>query len=367
MEALTAEEPRELGPYRMRARLRETGTARVYLAHGADGRGVSVTAARPDLAALPAFRSRFRAEAQAAERLAGPWVPPVLATGPEEWLPWLATPFTAALTLAEAVALAGPLPERAVRTLGAALAATLERAHAVTGEAFQGLGPDVVLLTADGPLVTAFGVLGGASAASAGEGGRLGVTVGYLTPEQVAGEKPGPAADVFMLGMLLAYAAGGAGPFDSGPADAAAHRIAHSVPDLTPVPAALRPLLGRCLAKAPGARPAPAEVAAELLPGGAAPAPGAGWLPPRVTAAIAERATQAQELPGAVVADRVPEPAAPLPLPAPGLNGHPAATAPPQPAWPSPQPLPVQPERAPDTARPAPKALSRLAADRRGC
>ncbi|WP_371654707.1 MULTISPECIES: PQQ-binding-like beta-propeller repeat protein [unclassified Streptomyces] len=366
MEALTAEEPRELGPYRMRARLRETGTARVYLAHGADGRGVSVTAARPDLAALPAFRSRFRAEAQAAERLAGPWVPPVLATGPEEWLPWLATPFTAALTLAEAVALAGPLPERAVRTLGAALAATLERAHAVTGEAFQGLGPDVVLLTADGPLVTAFGVLGGASAASAGEGGRLGVTVGYLTPEQVAGEKPGPAADVFMLGMLLAYAAGGAGPFDSGPADAAAHRIAHSVPDLTPVPAALRPLLGRCLAKAPGARPAPAEVAAELLPGGAAPAPGAGWLPPRVTAAIAERATQAQELPGAVVADRVPEPAAPLPLPAPGLNGHPAAAAPPQPAWPSPQPLPVQPERAPDTARPAPKALSRLAADRRG-
>ncbi|WHM36658.1 PQQ-binding-like beta-propeller repeat protein [Streptomyces sp. BPTC-684] len=359
MEALTAEEPRELGPYRMRARLRETGTARVYLAHGADGRGVSVTAARPDLAALPAFRTRFRAEAQAAERLAGPWVPPVLATGPEEWLPWLATPFTAALTLAEAVALAGPLPEPAVRTLGAALAATLERAHAVTGEAFQGLGPDVVLLTAEGPLVTAFGVLGGASAASAGEGGSLGVTVGYLTPEQVAGEKPGPAADVFMLGMLLAYAAGGAGPFDSGPADAAAHRIAHSVPDLTPVPAALRPLLGRCLAKAPGARPAPAEVAAELVPGGADPAPGAGWLPPRLTAAIAERAAQAQELPGPAVADRVPEPAAPLPAPA--LNGQ----APPQPAWSAPQPLPVPPTRAPEPARPATNALSRLAADRR--
>ncbi|GAA0626013.1 serine/threonine-protein kinase [Streptomyces crystallinus] len=358
MEALTAEEPRELGPYRMRARLRETGTARVYLAHGADGRGVSVTAARPDLAALPAFRTRFRAEAVAAERLAGPWVPPVLATGPEEWLPWLATPFTAALTLAEAVALAGPLPEDAVRTLGAALAATLERAHAVTGEAFQGLGPDVVLLTAEGPLVTAFGVLGGASAASAGEGGRLGVTVGYLTPEQVAGEQPGPAADVFMLGMLLAYAAGGAGPFDSGPADAAAHRIAHSVPDLTPVPAALRPLLGRCLAKAPGARPTPAEVAAELIPGGAAPAPGAGWLPPKVTAAIAERAARAQELPGAVVADRVPEPAA---APPPAPDGHPAA--PPQPAWSAPQPLPVPPRQTP--APPAAGTLSRLAADRR--
>ncbi|MEU1072397.1 MULTISPECIES: PQQ-binding-like beta-propeller repeat protein [unclassified Streptomyces] len=361
MEALTAEEPRELGPYRMRARLRETGTARVYLAHGADGRGVCVTAARPDLAALPAFRTRFRAEAQAAERLAGPWVPPVLATGPEEWLPWLATPFTAALTLAEAVALAGPLPEPAVRTLGAALAATLERAHAVTGEAFQGLGPDVVLLTAEGPLVTAFGVLGGASAASAGEGGRLGVTVGYLTPEQVAGEQPGPAADVFMLGMLLAYAAGGAGPFDSGPADAAAHRIAHAVPDLTPVPAALRPLLGRCLAKAPGARPAPAEVAAELSPSGAAPLPGAGWLPPRLTAAIAERAAQARELPGAVVADRVPPPAA-VPPPAPVTNGLPAA--PPQPAR-APLPLPVPPERAPATAGSAGGGLARFTGDRR--
>ncbi|WP_369376364.1 PQQ-binding-like beta-propeller repeat protein [Streptomyces sp. cg36] len=343
MEALTAEEPRELGPYRMRARLRETGTARVYLAHGADGRGVCVTAARPDLAALPAFRSRFRAEALAAERLAGPWVAPVLATGPEEWLPWLATPFTAALTLAEAVALAGPLPEAAVRTLGAALAGTLERAHAVTGEAFQGLAPDVVLLTAEGPLVTAFGVLGAAGAASAGEGGRLGVTVGYLTPEQVAGERPGPAADVFMLGMLLTYAAGGAGPFDSGPADAAAHRIAHSVPELTPVPAALRPLLGRCLAKTPGTRPTPAEVAAELVPGGLAPVSG-DWLPPRVAAAIAERAARAGELPGAAapVSDRVPLPAGGAPLPAPAPPPAPAAppTAPPRPSFTAPARVP---------------------------
>ncbi|MFG2145741.1 PQQ-binding-like beta-propeller repeat protein [Streptomyces sp. NPDC048696] len=373
MEALTAEEPRELGPYRMRARLRETGTARVYLAHGADGRGVSVTAARPDLAALPAFRSRFRDEARAAERLAGPWVAPVLATGPEEWLPWLATPFAAALTLAEAVALAGPLPEATVRTLGAALATTLERAHAVTGRAFQGLGADVVLLTADGPLVTAFGVLGGASAASAGEGGRLGVTVGYLTPEQVAGQKPGPAADVFMLGMLLTYAAGGAGPFDAGPADAAAHRIAHSVPDLTPVPAALRPLLGRCLAKAPGARPTPAEVAAELVPGGVDAVLPDGWLPPRVATAIAERAAQARELPGVTLGGTVlwPADAPPGAAPVPAAPQAPPATpatpdsAPPLPAWSAPQPFP-QPVPAPAATAPGGGSpLARIAADRR--
>ncbi|MBD0746951.1 PQQ-binding-like beta-propeller repeat protein [Streptomyces sp. CBMA152] len=364
MEALTAEEPRELGPYRMRARLRETGTARVYLAHGADGRGVSVTAARPDLAALPAFRSRFRDEARAAERLAGPWVAPVLATGPEEWLPWLATPFAAALTLAEAVALAGPLPEATVRTLGAALATTLERAHSVTGAAFQGLGADVVLLTADGPLVTAFGVLGGASAASAGEGGRLGVTVGYLTPEQVAGEKPGPAADVFMLGMLLTYAAGGAGPFDAGPADAAAHRIAHSVPDLTPVPAALRPLLGRCLAKTPGSRPSPAEVAAELVPGGVDAVLPDAWLPPGVATAIAERAAQARELPGVTLGGTVlwpadaapgaaPVPAAPQAAPAPPPAPE---TAPPLPTW--------SPPAIPTPSTPG-SPLSRITADRR--
>ncbi|MFF9489905.1 PQQ-binding-like beta-propeller repeat protein [Streptomyces sp. NPDC014676] len=316
MRDLNGADPRQFGPYRTLAVLREAGTTRGYLARGDDGRTVTVTAAKPRLAAVPVFRRRFRQELAAAARLAGPWAQPVLDSAPDDPVPWFASPFVPSLPLAEAVALAGPLPEPVVRALGAALAETLERTRAAAGEAFQGLGPEVVLLAADGPRISAFGPLGAATAATEGPGGGLSVTLGYLTPEQVAGHRPGPPADVFVLGTLLAYAATGTDPFDADPvgadpldadpADArpvagdvsrsaarhrAAQRIAHQEPDLASVPEGLRPVLARCLAKDPARRPEPSVLAAVLAPSGAAAAVDAGRLPARLTAALAEQAS----------------------------------------------------------------------------
>jgi outer membrane protein assembly factor BamB len=332
---LNGADPRQFGPYRTLAVLRGAGTTRSYLARGGDGRTVTVTAAEPRLAAVSVFRSRFRQEVAAA-RLAGPWALPVLDSAPDDPVPWFASPFTPSLSLAEAVALAGPLPEPVVRVLGAALAETLERTRTAAGGAFQGLGPEVVLLAADGPRISAFGPLGAATAAAEGPGGGLAVTLGYLTPEQVAGHRAGPPADVFVLGTLLAYAATGTNPFDANdagtdpldadhagtdPADAdhagtghagtdhagvrpvagdvsrsaarhrAAERIAHQEPDLASVPEELRPVLARCLAKDPAQRPEPSVLAAVLAPSGAAAAMSAGWLPARLTAALAEQAS----------------------------------------------------------------------------
>lgn len=319
MRALNGADPRRFGPYRTLAVLREAGTTRGYLARGDDGRTVTVTAAKPRLAAVPVFRGRFRQEVAAAARLAGPWAQPVLDSAPDDPVPWFASPFVPSLSLAEAVALAGPLPEPVVRALGAALAEMLERTRAATGGAFQGLGPEVVLLAADGPRISAFGPLGAATAAAEGPGGGLAVTLGYLTPEQVAGHRPGPPADVFVLGTLLAYAATGTNPFDTDHAGAdhtdarpvagdvpgdvsgdapgsaarhrAAERIAHQEPDLASVPEELRPVLARCLAKDPARRPEPAVLAAVLAPSGAAAAVSAGRLPARLTAALAEQAS----------------------------------------------------------------------------
>ncbi len=65
MEALRQDDPRRFGPYTALARFRETPGTVQYLARDADGDGrVVVTAARPELAALPAFRRRFQAEAR---------------------------------------------------------------------------------------------------------------------------------------------------------------------------------------------------------------------------------------------------------------------------------------------------------------
>ncbi|MYU33528.1 PQQ-binding-like beta-propeller repeat protein [Streptomyces sp. SID8358] len=295
MEALRQDDPRRFGPYTALVRFRETASAVLYLAHDADGDGrVVVTAARPKLAAVPAFRRRFQAEARLAERLSGGWVQPPLA-GPKDDGLWTAAAYVPALTLAEAIALAGPLPERAVRILGAGLAETLSRVHA-TGSVLQGLAPGTVLLAEDGPRLTAFGPLGGAASAEARAGGQLSVRLGYLTPEQIEGREAGTPSDLFVLGLLLAYAASGTTPFADGPVDGAAERIAHAPAELDGVPDALRELIAGCLAKDPADRPGAGAVAAKLALEGAAGMARGGWLPDPVAAAVTDQVARVRAL-----------------------------------------------------------------------
>lgn len=298
MEALRQDDPRRFGPYTVLARVRETASAVQYLAHvAASPDPVVITAARPELAALPAFRRRFQAEARTADRMTGGWVQPQ-PVGPEdatdEDLLWTAGPYVPALTLAEAIETTGPLPERAVRILGAGLAETLSRVHA-TGAVLQGLAPRTVLLAGDGPRLTAFGPLGAAAAAEARSGGQLSVRLGYLTPEQVTGEEPGPASDLFVLGLLLAYAATGTTPLADGPAAEGAERIARTAPELGAVPEELRDLIARCLEKDPADRPSAGTVAAELALEGAAGLAKGGWLPGALAAAVAEQGAWARD------------------------------------------------------------------------
>ncbi|WP_181007861.1 protein kinase, partial [Streptomyces sp. B226SN101] len=296
MEALRQDDPRRFGRFTALARFHEGASAVRYVARdAATGEVVLVTAARPQLAAVPVFSRRFRAEARTAERLAGGWVSPPVDLGEEPEAPadgpeplWTAAAYVPALPLAEAVAIAGPLPERALRILGAGIAEILSRVHA-SGSVLQGLAPGTVLLAADGPRLTAFGPLGAAASAEVGPGGQLSVRLGYLTPEQIEGKEVSAASDLFVLGLLLAYAATGTTPFTEGPAEEAARRIAEDEPELDAVPDPLRELIASCLAKDPAERPAAGTVAAELALEGAAGLARGGWLPERLAAAVTDQ------------------------------------------------------------------------------
>ncbi|MGW4256920.1 protein kinase domain-containing protein, partial [Streptomyces californicus] len=303
MEALRQDDPRRFGRFTALARFDEQASAVRYVARDtASGETALVTAARPELAAVPVFSRRFRAEARTAERLAGGWVSPPLETGKAAGTPgdgpeplWTAAGYVPALPLDEAVGIAGPLSERVVRVLGAGIAETLSRVHA-TGAALQGLAPGTVLLAADGPRLTAFGPLGAAASAEAGPEDRLSVRLGYLTPEQIAGEEVSAASDLFVLGLLLAYAATGATPFTEGPAEGASRRIAEDEPELDGVPQELRELIASCLAKDPAMRPSAGTVAAELALEGAAGLARGGWLPEPLAAAVADQEARVRAL-----------------------------------------------------------------------
>jgi len=92
------------------------------------------------------------------------------------------------------------------------------------------------------------------------------------------------------MGAVLAYAATGEYPFGTGPADARTLRVLFMAPDLDKVPAGLRPLLERCLAKEPAERPTAGDFLADL----AAACPEAvgdryDWLPEDILAETRQR------------------------------------------------------------------------------
>ncbi|TDC11222.1 serine/threonine protein kinase, partial [Streptomyces sp. 8K308] len=278
-----------MGRYRVLARLGVGGMGRVFLARSPGGRPVAVKVVRPELAEDAEFRRRFAREVAAARRVNSFFTAGVLDADPEGAPPWLATAYVAGMSLNEAVAAHGPWPEPSVRALGAALAEALEAIHA-TGLVHRDLKPSNVLLAQDGPRVIDFGIsLAVGSTALTLTGAVVG-TPGFIAPEQLRDGDASPASDVFSLGAVLGYAAGGTGPFGEGPAQEVNFRAAFEPPRLDEVPPGLRELAGRCLEKDPGRRPSVAELLAELASDtGAGPLTQREWLPAPVSRAVRER------------------------------------------------------------------------------
>ncbi|MFF2224902.1 PQQ-binding-like beta-propeller repeat protein [Streptomyces globisporus] len=364
MEALRQDDPRRFGRFTALARFDEGASAVRYVARDiATGESALITAARPELAAAPVFSRRFQAEARTAERLAGGWVAPPLDTGGPAETPaggaeplWTAAGYVPALPLAEAIGIAGPLPERALRILGAGIAEILSRVHAA-GSVLQGLAPGTVLLAADGPRLTAFGPLGAAASAEARPGGQLSVRLGYLTPEQIEGKEVSAASDLFVLGLLLAYAATGTTPFTEGPAEEATRRIAEDEPELAAVPEELRELIANCLAKDPDQRPTAGTVAAELALEGAAGLARGGWLPEPLAAAVADQEARvlALEVPEEDATAEPGQADAPAAAPEDARPEDPRTLREPESARTAPEPEDARPLPAPPLEAPAPR------------
>ncbi|MFI6059006.1 serine/threonine-protein kinase [Streptomyces sp. NPDC051286] len=279
MQPLEAGEPLTIGAYRLLGRLGAGGMGRVYLGRSAGGRTVAVKVVHPHFALDEQFRARFRREVDAARRIGAQWTAPVLDADPDAPVPWVATGYVAGPPLSAAVTEHGPLPEQAVRTLGAGLAEALAAVHG-QGLIHRDVKPSNVLLALDGPRLIDFGIARAidATASLTSTGVSVG-SPGYMAPEQIRGLEISGAADVFSLGAVLAYAATGDAPFLGDSSAVLLYKVVHEEPELGEIEGELRDVIATCLAKDPACRPTPTELARQLAPGGAAAAVAAGWLP----------------------------------------------------------------------------------------
>ncbi|AUH40168.1 protein kinase domain-containing protein [Streptomyces sp. CMB-StM0423] len=297
---LTHDDPQQLGPYRLVARLGSGGMGTVYLARSAGGRTVALKTMHADLVSGEAgtagaeFRTRFRLETDAARVIGDHYGAEVVDADPLAETPWLATEYVLGPPLDEAVAVSGPLPETTTRALGAALCEALGQLHR-SGVVHRDLKPSNILLTAAGPKVIDFGIARAAGDDHLTRTGTAAGTPAFMSPEQASGVEHTPVGDVFALAGVLVFACTGHGPFGGGQAADLLYRVRYGEADLSGVPAGLLPLLQRCLTKEPETRPGTDELAlllAEGLPDGTA-ADFADQLPDALHADILRRAAVA--------------------------------------------------------------------------
>ncbi|ACY47409.1 serine/threonine-protein kinase [Rhodothermus marinus] len=191
--------PERIGDLQPFAELASGPTATVYKAYQASlDRFVLLKILRPELAEDEAFVQRFEEEARLAARVQHPNVVAVYAFGREGPHVYFATEFVEGVSLRELLA-HGPLPPALALYIVAEVARGLKAAHE-KGVLHRDLKPANILISLEGQVkLTDFGM---ASLLACGDGEIRG-TPGYLAPEQVLGEAPGPATDLFALGATL--------------------------------------------------------------------------------------------------------------------------------------------------------------------
>lgn len=323
MLGLGGDDPRQLGPYRVRAVIGDGGMGRVYLATSPGGRAVAVKVIGPGRANQPGYRERFAREARAAMSVSGLYTASVVDADTTGERPYIATEFVPAPSLAEATSKAGPLPPETVFALAGGLAEALAAIHRA-GLVHRDVKPHNILLASDGPVVIDFGIAVGDETSLTAVGMTVG-TPGYIAPEVLRGQDPTPLSDVFSLACVLVFAARGTGPFGTGDPLAVAHRTANEEPDLNGVPMEVRALVAPMLNRDPGRRPNPAQLLEHVALSSRAVLHDGMWLPEGVRALLEQRRLEVQR--ALADAGPIPSPAMPtMPPPAPAYRTPVAST-----------------------------------------
>ena len=258
--------------YRLPRRIGRGAMGDIYVATdevlGREG-AVKVLADR--YAADDAIRQRFKREALAAARLSGePGAVTIFDVGEWRERPFIVMEHLGGGSLEDRLRRDGAQPpDRALAWLEQA-AAALDAAHR-HGIVHRDVKPANLLLDDRGQLrVADFGIASAAGFDSMTLTGTVLGTAGYLSPEQAAGERAGPASDRYALAVVAFELLSGHRPFESesATAEAAAH-VNAPVPSIAELceglPWDVDRVFQRALAKGPRARYGSArEFVAEL-------------------------------------------------------------------------------------------------------
>ncbi|MHB2016994.1 MAG: serine/threonine-protein kinase [Candidatus Xenobia bacterium] len=181
------------------------GMATVYrgvpTATMSDAESVAIKIMHPDIAQNEAAIGRFQREIRVCCQLSHPNMVKVLDWGTGD-LHYLVMDFVRGRTLRHRIRPPGQ-PAAEVRRLLQPIFSAVGFAHE-HGVLHRDLKPENIMLTIDErPLVMDFGLARGDEDSTVTHDGMVPGTLGYMAPEQLRGEKAGPPADQYALGVIL--------------------------------------------------------------------------------------------------------------------------------------------------------------------
>ncbi|MFI7468426.1 protein kinase [Nonomuraea sp. NPDC049646] len=263
-------DPDRIGDHRLLGVLGSGGQGVVYKGVDGAGREVAIKLLHSHLTQDDDVTRGLLREAEAARRVAAFCTAAVLDVGVADGRPYIVSEYVAGDTLQRLVRESGPRTGGALDRLAISTLTALAAIHEA-GIVHRDFKPGNVLMGPEGPIVIDFGIakaLGATTQASAPMG-----TPAYMSPEQFAGERVGPASDVFSWAGTMVFAATGHPPYAGETVAAILHKVMSGTPDLTDVPARLVDPILSCLAKDPAARPTPAALLRHLISAPGSPTP----------------------------------------------------------------------------------------------
>jgi serine/threonine-protein kinase len=216
---------RELaGRYQLGELIGRGGMADVYA--GIDtrlGRRVAIKLLKPALANDPAFRTRFRREAQEAAKMAHPTIVRIFdageesirdANGTESLMPFIVMEYVDGRLLKDIIA-AGPVDPSEATGIIAQVLTALEYSHRA-GVVHRDIKPGNIMITPSGQVkVMDFGIARAIadSSATIAETSAIVGTAQYFSPEQARGEAVDARTDLYSTGIVFFELLTGQAPF----------------------------------------------------------------------------------------------------------------------------------------------------------
>ena len=278
LDRVTTQHPSEeivlAGRYRLVRKLGEGGMGSVWLAEDEtlDGREVALKTLPPFLAQNARAIGHLREEAKLALRLSHPHIATLRGFEEDETAAFLVMDYVDGGTLDDLLCREGPLSVSQARGLFALLAEALDYAHG-RGVIHRDIKPSNILIAQDGtPYLSDFGIGREIKdTATRFTGTSTSGTLPYMSPEQLRGERPTPAQDIYSFAATIYEALTGDPPFCRG-------EIAYQIENVEPEPLpesgdALTAQVMRALSKTPERRPGTAVSMLDSANEGTRPSP----------------------------------------------------------------------------------------------